>query len=644
MAVAHAVAQAQTPETKVPLVIIDATETLRGYIGDQSKLNVLSDLLKTRPSSVPVGRVLAFGQKGSENCISPDTLVDSFEQIQPPWLDRFKRLEPSGKIAVAGMLEQALKTHTPTGSKTAIVLIVGERDICKGDLCAVVRQLHSAKRPIDLSILALNVAQSSQKELQCAARETGGIFINATKVEEAHLAFEHLLTRVTDTAHKVTTVHVTLADTAVAGSEIKIQWDGAANPFDRVVLGAMNDQFDYDSKYLPTELKGEIELKVPAQPGQYKVKTIAGLSGAVLNTKTIRVAMGRAEVKPVSPVTAGAQFFVEWEGPRKTYDQIRVIDPKNPNVHQFYAFARMCPINRTKLVAPERPGAYEVVYLSEGEKVLARTPLNVTKAVASVKVDSSVSARSRLVVQFRGPMNEYDQIQIISSNTPEKPVDFFYTSQHVSQRAEIIAPEVPGHYRVRYVTFDKHVLAEEPLTVTHLDVVLKGPNKPVMAGTKFNVEWQGPDNEYDQIRIKDPAEPTKEWAYTYPKLHKSGTLQLDAPSALGRYRIEYVSRDEKVLAHTLLEVSKATAELTPINSPVKAGMNFEIAWIGPDHRDDQIRITDPNNRSKDLGLVYVRRHGSRRAWLIAPREVGDYEVQYLSDSNSVLASTRLEVR
>jgi Mg-chelatase subunit ChlD len=61
-------------------------------------------------------------------------------------------------------------------------------------------------------------------------------------------------------------------------------------------------------------------------------------------------------------------------------------------------------------------------------------------------------------------------------------------------------PGAPGAYELRYVSMDKTIVHRRPITVTEAPLTLTAQDS-VLAGSLFPVNWQGPDADYDNIRI-----------------------------------------------------------------------------------------------------------------------------------------------
>jgi len=80
--------------------------------------------------------------------------------------------------------------------------------------------------------------------------------------------------------------------------------------------------------------------------------------------------------------------------------------------------------------------------------------------------------------------------------------------------------------------------------------------------------------------------------------------------------------------------------LTLPDEPVPVGSKFKVAWIGPGTQGDRIRIRDPKD-TKNLDTNYVDHENGEPAEMRAPETAGEFEVQYYTRGNTVLATATL---
>ncbi len=119
------------------------------------------------------------------------------------------------------------------------------------------------------------------------------------------------------------------------------------------------------------------------------------------------------------------------------------------------------------LVAPEKPGEYEVRYeTGQRSRTLARAKLTVVGVAASIEAPASVVAGTNFRVKWKGPGGEFDRINIAKQGSPDrKSVDSDYTLK--GSPLGLRAPADAGEYELRYQTAQSgSILARAPLTVT----------------------------------------------------------------------------------------------------------------------------------------------------------------------------------
>ena len=278
--------------------------------------------------------------------------------------------------------------------------------------------------------------------------------------------------------------NVSVPDNVVAGSTIQVQWSGPAGQDDYV------DIVPIDYKRIGGELTyfytrnsedGESgELKAPTKAGEYQVRYILRGSGAdrVLAKQAFTVSAAQGSVLVPDSVVAGSTIEVQWSGPAGQDDYVDIvpIDYKRIGGELTYFYTRNSEDGESaELKAPAKAGEYHVRYILRGsgaESVLAKQAFTVTQPEGRVSVPSSVPADSMIEVEWSGPANYDDYIDIVSAGHKRigGELTYFYTRNLVEdQPMELKAPSKTGEYEVRYILRGSGtgvVLAKQPFTVT----------------------------------------------------------------------------------------------------------------------------------------------------------------------------------
>jgi hypothetical protein len=247
-----------------------------------------------------------------------------------------------------------------------------------------------------------------------------------------------------------------------------------------------------------------------------------------------------------------------------------------------------------------------------------------------------------VAVEWQGGTSPQEFITIVPAGTPEgRYAAYQYARQ---SPVELVAPEAPGSYEIRYLSAGAPyaTLARLALTVDDVAATLEAPGS-VTAGAEFAVTWSGPDYARDFITIVPAATPEGQYA-VYAYTSKGSPLTLRAPDAPGEYELRYLLGTGKyrTLGRRPLTVGGSEASLAAPGS-VAAGAEVEIGWQGPDNRQDFLTIVPAGTAERQYD-AYVYTAQGNPARMRAPEVAGDYEIRYLSgQSYLTLASAPLSV-
>ncbi len=628
------------------IIFLSSSDSMRDSFDDTTKIKAFADTMASYSfAKYSAIKIISFSQKGKNNCAKVEigfrANLKTFSELKSNLLEK----KPTGKISASHTLEQTVRMNA-NNDQLNLVYIASDLDICNIDVCKTAKRLKKEGYKFSVNVLSLNVPQENQESLQCLAETTQGLFLHAKNRKGLNRIFDNIVDKVNSPIKdKISEVKIKSLISITAGAKFKIKWDGPNNKHDRIVISSFDNKFNYDYSYVnSTGVNStgnkEIILRAPSKEGKYRIHYLTGLKNISLYSQYIEVKIAKAYLGAVKAVTAGSKFQVTWSGPRGKYDQIRILNPKKPNTHLSYTFTKLCPKDKASLVAPNKPGRYEIQYLTNN-KVLAKTPLFVKRDKVKLSFEPIVMAGSTLYIKWQGPNNQFDQIRLVGGKN-NKVLISSYASMQDNQLIKLMVPEVLGKYRIEYINSNKSVLASKWVEVIAAKASLR-PVSPVVAGAKIRVHWQGPINEYDQIKIINDKKPDKKYAYVFVKFHRTDHARLNVPEKAGYYEIIYLSQSKKILARTALKVVEAKASILPIVKSVKAGTNFNVSWKGPGNQYDTIRILDLANKADKLAFIYVKMHRSHHARMIAPREAGLYEIQYLTSGKKILARTELHV-
>lgn len=247
---------------------------------------------------------------------------------------------------------------------------------------------------------------------------------------------------------------------------------------------------------------------------------------------------------------------------------------------------------------------------------------------ASLDGPDEVEAGADFEVSWTGPDGQGDYITIVALGATEWTDEpYFYTSG--GSTGTLVASTEDGDYELWYVRGDdEEILARRPITITPFTGALTAPAE-VMAGSRFDVGWNGPDGPGDYVTVV--AVGATAWldeSFFYTSVGPTGTLT--AAIEPGEYEIWYVAGlDRAVLARRPITV---TDMIITLEAPVAvdAGAAFEVEWTGPDGPQDYLTIV-PAGSPDGTYLDYAYTAEGSPITLTAPNEPGNYEIWYASD-------------
>ncbi len=254
----------------------------------------------------------------------------------------------------------------------------------------------------------------------------------------------------------------------------------------------------------------------------------------------------------------------------------------------------------------------------------------------TLEVPAEIEAGAPFQVKLTTDRTDKDYIYYTDEGADPNSYTHGYSRVSKGRSLEFRALVKPGTYAIRYVTDSNppQVLAEETFVVTDVTASIAAPAS-VVAGNEFKVQTSGPMHQRDYIAVTDPDADDNDYKYGYVytrKANDKGELEFTAPIVAGEYSLRYMlegkPRDRK-LAETTFTVTDVTASLAPPTDPIEAGAKFEVAWEGPDTKQDFIALTDIDGDPHSYTYGYEYTHRGNPAKLTAPTAPGKYLVRYV---------------
>ena len=345
-------------------------------------------------------------------------------------------------------------------------------------------------------------------------------------------------------------------DRPVAGSMVFIHYWGAPEGRTWIALAPKDAPLgDYLLRQPAIAGEGDVAFRLPGEMIEFEARCViedpAGVllfCGSAAFAARLEIASlqapERAEIK--TPLT------IEWSGPDLPDDRI-MIGRAEGDDDGWAACLFTSAGSPLRLVAPVVPGKYRIRYVSSGERVLARSDLEVYEILAVLAGPETVEPGEEFTVDWEGPDGNHDFVAISTIDAPsEEYLDFSPTA--VGTSVSLRAPNQEGHYELRYVrSADGEVLAREEIAVVATAISLQAP-KEVDAGNRFTVTWSGASSEGDFIALA-PAGSNPRRHLDFAFTSQGHTVSLAAPFRPGKFEVRYISASGgQVLARVPLRV------------------------------------------------------------------------------------------
>ncbi|MEM9233933.1 MAG: VWA domain-containing protein, partial [Pseudomonadota bacterium] len=365
----------------------------------------------------------------------------------------------------------------------------------------------------------------------------------------------------------------------MAGTNIDVTWEGPDRQGDYIAItekGADNGRY---LSYRYTRQGNPAELRLPVEPGDYELRYMLGRPIRTLASIDYKVTPAEATLTAQEEAVAGEEIEVTFTGPPAgSGDWVTVVKPDAEDTeYGDYAYTRQGSpaVLRMPLVA----GEYELRFVQNNRKVLARRPITVVAAQASVSGPETAVSGEEIQVEFSGPEPASgDWITVTAPDAPESKYNSYsYTKQ--GSPATIRMPLEAGEYELRFVQGNKKVIARQSITVTAATATLLAKDTAI-AGETVTVDFTGPEpasGDFITVTVPDAEEKKfNDYAYT----SQGSPAEIRMPLDAGDYELRFVQWNKKVLARRPISVTPASAT---IDGPATAMANelIEVAFTGP---------------------------------------------------------------
>ncbi len=283
------------------IFILDASGSMAAQIQGRVKIDiakeVLSGLVKDLPGSAQVGLV-AYGHRQKGDCSDVEEIAPMATPDKEGLINRIKGINPRGMTPITFSVRKVIEGLKGIEANTTIVLVSDGEETCKGDPCALVRELKSSGIKFVLHVIGFDVNERQRVELSCIAKAGGGSYFSANNAGELATAAKKAVEKPVIVPAILTIRALSYGKPLRAYGEIfKAETDNAKPP-EKISEGWIENGISsyqlapgvYDIKVVNREdSKAPIVSfqAIAIEPGQ-KIEKVADFSGGLLKIRALR--------------------------------------------------------------------------------------------------------------------------------------------------------------------------------------------------------------------------------------------------------------------------------------------------------------------------------------------------------------------
>jgi Ca-activated chloride channel homolog len=255
-------------------------------------------------------------------------------------------------------------------------------------------------------------------------------------------------------------------ETALIGETVSVEFTGPPPASgDYITVTALDAAPNNYTDYAYTKNGSPAKIRMPVEPGEYEIRFIQG-NKKIIARQTITVEGVESSVSTKTTAIAGETVSVEFAGPPAGSGDFITVTALDAPERKYNSYAYAKNGSPAEIRMPLEAGNYEIRYVQANKKVIARQPITVTAASATLDAPATAAAESTISVAFTGPPagpGDYIGVSAIGAKDREY-AHYIYVAR--GSPVSLRMPKDPGDYEVRFVQAGKKVLARRPIKVT----------------------------------------------------------------------------------------------------------------------------------------------------------------------------------
>ena len=164
------------------IIVLDASGSMWGQIGGQTKLEIaqasLTEVLKSIPAETELG-LIAYGHREKGSCGDIELIVPPAAGTAAAIADAAKNLQFLGKTPLTDAVRMAAAELRSTEEKATVILITDGIETCNADPCALGLELEASGVDFTAHVVGFGLTEAEGNQVSCLATNTGGLYITA---------------------------------------------------------------------------------------------------------------------------------------------------------------------------------------------------------------------------------------------------------------------------------------------------------------------------------------------------------------------------------------------------------------------------------------------------------------------------------
>lgn len=261
------------------IIVLDASGSMWGQIGQTAKIDIARDTLAEVVTSVPADTelgLMVYGHRQKGSCTDIELAVPPAKGTAGAISAFANSIKPKGKTPLSASVKQAAEALRYTEDKATVILVTDGLETCSADPCTLGRELEQSGVDFTAHVVGFGLSDEEGRQVACLAEETGGKYL---KAEDANSLGEALTTAVVEVAPEpkpepkpeptrpefnVVVAAKLSADGPVVENDGDVLWE----------FRAINDAGKVPKKVEHRAYSAEHQVNLPA--GKYMMKTRLG--------------------------------------------------------------------------------------------------------------------------------------------------------------------------------------------------------------------------------------------------------------------------------------------------------------------------------------------------------------------------------